>query len=117
MAREAAMSKFGNSIREARTELGMSLDDLATVIGVSKVYICDVERGLRKPFTQRRIPLVAKTLNLDPVELAKHAAIERGYVELTVVKQKPSKARLAAALSHGWDAIDEDAVNKLMGAL
>ena len=111
------MSKFGKSIREARNDMGMSLEDLAGVIGVSKVYVCDVERGKRKPFTQRRIPLVAETLNLDPVELAKQAAIERGHVELAVVKQRPSQARLAAALAHSWDAIDEDAVDKLIGAL
>ena len=111
------MSKFGTSIRDARNQLGMSLEDLSSVMGVSRVYICDVERGLRKPFAQRRIPKVAEILKLDPVELAKQAAIERGYVELAVVKQKPSKARLAAALAHRWNTIYEDAVNKLIGAL
>lgn len=111
------MSKFGSSIRTARTGLGMSLEDLASVMGVSRVYICDVERGLRKPFAQRRISKVAEILKLDPVELVKQAAIERGYVELAVVKQKPSKARLAAVLAHSWNTIDEDAVDKLIGAL
>lgn len=111
------MSKFGSSVRGARNGLGMSLEDLASLMGVSRVYICDVERGLRKPFAQKRIPRVAEILNLDPVELAKQAAIERGYVELAVVKQKPSKARLAAALADRWDAIEEDAVDRLIGAL
>ena len=111
------MSTFGEQVREARNGMGMSLESLARFMGVSKVFVCNVEKGHRKPFSPEKVQAVAAILKLDPMELANQAALERGYVRLEVVKQRPSKARLAAALAHHWDFLDEAAVDKLIGAL
>ena len=111
------MRTFGEQVREARNGMGMSQEVLAKFMGVSKVYVSNVEKGHRKPFSPERVHVVAEILKLDPMELANKAALERGYVRLEVVKQRPSKARLAAALAHHWDFLDEAAVDKLIGAL
>ena len=58
---------FGEKIREARSEKGISLTELAKQLGVTKVYVSDVERGRRAPFNLKRIRQVSEILDCDPL--------------------------------------------------
>jgi transcriptional regulator with XRE-family HTH domain len=93
---------FGEIIREARQNAGLSLAGLASQLGVTKVYVSDVERGLRKPFTQERIRDVASILSLDESELSWKAAGRREFVTLSTEGCSEAKLRLAGAISHYW---------------
>jgi transcriptional regulator with XRE-family HTH domain len=93
---------FGEIIREARQNAGLSLDGLASQLGVTKVYVSDVERGLRKPFTQERIRQVASILDLDPAELSWRAASKREFITLPTESCSETKLKLAGAISYYW---------------
>lgn len=45
---------YGQVIREARERAGMKQKDLAAKIGVSRAYLCQVERGSKGPFSKSR---------------------------------------------------------------
>ena len=63
------MSKIdGNKIREARKNLGLSQDALASELGVSKVTICWYENGERTPGLENFLKL-ADILHLSLDEL------------------------------------------------
>jgi len=110
---------FGEMIREARQNSGLSLSGLATQLGVTKVYVSDVERGLRKPFTQERIRSVAEILDLDVAELSWKAADEREFVLLPTEDCSGPKLRLAGAISQSWldmsDARAKSVLNVITG--
>ena len=96
---------FGEIIREARQGAGLSLEKLAGRLGVTKVYVSDVERGMRKPFTQPRIEKVASILGLDAEELSRAAAKRREYVTLPTDDCCDAKVRLAGSLGHVWSSM------------
>ena len=108
---------FGTVVRSGREARGLSLSAIAKALGVTKVYVSDVERGLRAPFTREKLEKVAEVLELDPVELHELAADHRGYVRLPYSAEDRDKNRLAAVLSHRWVEMDGDEVVKIMGAL
>lgn len=60
--------RFGDLIRKRRQEMGLSLEDLATVSGVGIRFVHELERG--KPTCQiGRAFVVAGLVGLDPVTL------------------------------------------------
>lgn len=64
---------FGELIRTSRRRLDKSLQDVADALGVSVVYVSEVERGKRPPFTQERLPALSRALELD-LDVLKAAA-------------------------------------------
>ena len=64
----ALMRQLGQSIRFQRDIRGMTQLSLALEAGLSKTYLCDVEKGRRNPsFTV--VCRIAKAMGLDPAEL------------------------------------------------
>jgi transcriptional regulator with XRE-family HTH domain len=61
----ASVAELGLALRAARRSSGVRLDDLATIAGVSKQFVSDVERG--KPTVQ--LGLVLKLLDEVGVRL------------------------------------------------
>ena len=43
--KEFDVLSFGNCLRAARTSLGVTQEDMASKLGVSKSMICDIEKG------------------------------------------------------------------------
>ena len=74
--------EFGERVREIRTERGLSITALADHLGVTKVYVSDVERGRRAPFSLTRIKQVSDVLGCDPFDLYLLAVRSRGHVVL-----------------------------------
>lgn len=62
-----AARKIGSRIRTARHELGISLEDLGELSGVSWTTIGKIERGASSP-TVESIVRIATALEIDPGE-------------------------------------------------
>lgn len=67
MKREVLI-KFGKKVREERTNLGLSQEELANRAGVHRTYIGMIERA-EKNITLENIEKVAKALKLNINEL------------------------------------------------
>ena len=86
--------RFGDALRRTRHDAEKTLGDVAKLLGVSVVYVSDVERGNRRPFGNERILKVARFVKTDPATLIAAADVERGVIEYDITKAKP----LAAAV-------------------
>jgi len=69
MKRETLI-KFGQKVREERTRLGLSQEDLATRAGVHRTYVGMIERA-EKNITLENIQKIARALGLKIHELTK----------------------------------------------
>ena len=68
--------RFGALVRARRREMGLSLEDLATVSGVGIRFVHELERG--KPTCQiGRAFVVAGLVGLDPVALLEQQQTSR----------------------------------------
>lgn len=69
----AFAQRFGDLVRRRRQEMGLTLEDLATVAGVGIRFVHELEKG--KPTCQiGRAFVVAGLVGLDPVTLLEQHA-------------------------------------------
>ena len=95
------MRRFGELLRDARRKADKTLGDVARMLGISVVYLSDVERGNRKPFTRDRILKIAAFLKTDPGDLLRAADQERGFIEYDISKATPLEASVVGGLVAG----------------
>lgn len=62
------VQRLGVKVRERRTALGLSQEELAFEAGMKRSYLSDLERGVRNP-TVRALGRLATALRLEPWEL------------------------------------------------
>ena len=93
--------RFGDALRRARQEAKRTLRDVARRLDVSVVYVSDVERGNRRPFSNERILKVAELLEADPDRLIKAAGVEKGVIEYDISEDKPLEASVVGDLVSG----------------
>lgn len=62
------VQRLGVKVRERRTALGLSQEELAFQAGMKRSYLSDLERGVRNP-TVRALGRLATALRLEPWEL------------------------------------------------
>jgi transcriptional regulator with XRE-family HTH domain len=93
--------RFGDLLRRLRRKANRTLGDVARVLGVSVVYLSDVERGNRKPLSHERTLKVAAFLEIDPSELMEAADRERGFIEYDIRKARPLEADVVGGLVAG----------------
>lgn len=93
--------RFGEALRRARREAGKRLSDVADLLTVSIVYVSDVERGNRRPFSNDRILTVARYLQTDPAPLIAAADQERGVIEYDITKARPLEVDVVGGLVSG----------------
>jgi transcriptional regulator with XRE-family HTH domain len=68
MTRAAILRRFGSTLRELRTDRGISQERLAELAGVDRNYIGQIERAERNPAVVN-IVRIAKALKVAPGEL------------------------------------------------
>lgn len=59
---------FGEFLTEKRKNRGVLMKDLADELGVSKVYLCDVEKGRKAAPKSEHLQIIAEQLNLSEEE-------------------------------------------------
>ena len=65
-----AHNNFGEFIAQKRIEMGITLRDMASRLGVTAPYLSDVEKDCRNPFDMDKLTLLATILQLSPEENA-----------------------------------------------
>ena len=93
--------RFGDTLRKNRQEAEKTLGDVARLLDVSVVYVSDVERGNRRPFSNKRILKIAKLLEADPKQLIAAADAEKGVIEYDISKPNSLEARVVGDLVNG----------------
>ena len=111
--------RFGNALRRARHNSKKTLGDIAKLLEVSVVYVSDVERGNRRPFTNERILKIAKFVDTNPAPLIAAADVERGVIEYDIRKAKPLEASVVGGLVSGLarGGVTEDQLEKISDIL
>ena len=71
---------FGSLLRQLREEKRLRQADIAVAIGVSTVYICDIEKDRRNPPSYRKLQQIAVKLELTEESLQSYS-IWRGKHE------------------------------------
>ena len=107
--------RFGDALRKRRRDAGKTLSDVAGVLGVSVVYLSDVERGNRRPLDSDRIIRIAKFLKTDAAPLINAADRERGVIEYDISKAGPLEADVVGGLVSGLarGGVSEDQLKKI----
>ena len=108
---------FGPFLRSIREKLGKTMRQVADLLGVSVVYISDIERGRRNPPSEDMIKAIAKFFQMPPDALLKKAAEDRGKVELGLKGTTPKVSEAALVLARKWPSMTEekaDAIIKLL---
>lgn len=79
---------FGSLLRQLREEKRLRQADVANTIGVSTVYICDIEKDRRNPPSYKKLQQIAKKLELTEektTELFDLAGQARGEVAPDII--------------------------------
>lgn len=107
--------RFGDTLRRTRQNAKKTLGDIARLLDVSVVYVSDVERGNRRPFSNERILKIAGFLNADPAPLIAAADIEKGVIEYDISEDKPLEARVVGDLVSGLarGGVTEDQLKRI----
>ena len=93
--------RFGEGLRKTRRNAEKTLRDVAKLLDVSVVYVSDVERSNRRPFSNDRILKIARFVKTDPAPLIAAAIVERGVIEYDITKAKPLEAAVVGGLVSG----------------
>lgn len=111
--------RFGDALRRTRQDAERTLGDVAKLLDISVVYVSDVERGNRRPFSNERILKVAKFLKTDPAPLITAADVERGVIEYDITKAKPLEAEVVGDLVSGLarGGVTDDQLQKIRNIL
>ena len=107
--------RFGDALRKARRNAEKTLGDVAKLLDVSVVYVSDVERGNRRPFSNERILKIATFVRADPTPLIAAAVAERGIIEYDITKARPLEIAVVEGLVSGLarGGVTDDQLKKI----
>ncbi len=107
---------FGTYLRDRRNAAELSLREVADRLGISHVYLSEVERGVRPPFTQDRwANLAAAIPGITLDDLQKKFATSRP-IQLDLTDAPPDYQDLGLALARRIQKqnLDEDEMRTLL---
>ncbi len=96
---------FGALLRDIRVRLGLSLKQVADVLGVTPVYVSDIERGNRAPLGTDKILALSDVPGLTPVDIENlmlAATSQRGAVQMTVPDNRDAQVALSGMARGGF---------------
>ncbi|MDA3812359.1 MAG: helix-turn-helix transcriptional regulator [Spirochaetaceae bacterium] len=67
--------KLSELMRSERIKQGMTLDVASEKVGISKVYLSDIERGKKRPLKKETLEKLAIGFKINPI-IVKQAALE-----------------------------------------
>ena len=92
---------FGSLLRQLREEKRLRQADIANAIGVSTVYICDIEKDRRNPPAYKNLQLIAGKLELTEektAELFDLAGQARGEVAPDIIEYLVANPAVQASI-------------------
>lgn len=92
---------FGSLLRQLRVEKKLRQADIAVAIGVSTVYICDIEKDRRNPPSYTKLQLIAGILELTEektAELFDLAGQARGEVAPDIIAYLVANPAIQASI-------------------
>lgn len=92
---------FGSLLRQLRVEKKLRQADIAVAIGVSTVYICDIEKDRRNPPSYTKLQLIAGKLELTEektAELFDLAGQARGEVAPDIIAYLVANPAIQASI-------------------
>ena len=99
-------NRFGSYLRHARVASGRSLREVADAIGISHVYLGEVERGVRGPLMESHWDaLLAAIPGLTRAELTRASQVSRA-LQLDLSKAPSRYQDLALALARRFKRRD-----------
>lgn len=100
----AAQRRLGRFLRTARIKRTLSLQDVASPLGYSRQFVCDLERGLRVTADVRLWIQLAYLLECDSRELLTLAWQARGALTLPAMPKEHSETGkfIAAIAAASW---------------
>ena len=90
---------FGRYLRHARTSARLSLRAVADKLGVTHVYLGEVERGVRGPLKRSYFSKLAKIISGVTVKALEHHADRSRSVQLSIEDAPPQYQDLALSLA------------------
>lgn len=107
--------RFADLLRELRVKRRVGLRALSQAVGLSPVYLSDLERGHRRPPAPAVIGRIAAGLGVDPRPLLRAALAERESIELPLSGEgRGAKQREAAlALLRHWDELSDEELDQI----
>lgn len=104
---------FGDLIRASRRRLGKSLQEVADEIGVTPVYVSEVERGKRPPFITERLAKLSRALKLDFESLLRKAWEEKKMIDFDPTSSDKQIEALMTLARGGLSEEQLDAILKI----
>lgn len=111
------MPEFGATIRKIREQLRKTLASVAADMGVSVVYLSDIERGRRSPPLGEKLQKLSASLQLNPQEVEEWAHKERQRVELNLNNRTEVASNAAIMLARRWDSLSDDEASQILKIL
>ena len=100
-------SALGGWIRERRSTQGVSQRELADRAGMSRSYLCDLERGRGKQPSMNVLQALARALGEDPDELLRQAGlIQRPPDRGDDLQERRMLAIFRSLSDQGQDAVE-----------
>jgi transcriptional regulator with XRE-family HTH domain len=99
---------FGERLRALRQKAGKSLRQLGSEVGVSAVYLSDIETGRRPPPPRARIEALAAALAVPDAELHLAALESAGTVTIDASRVSPKGREVLARLARGERLTDRN---------
>jgi transcriptional regulator with XRE-family HTH domain len=86
-------------LKEMRSNAGMTLDDLASLVGMSRSYVSEIENG-RKQINGRRLEQFAKAFGVRPQDLLDDGGLPADILDHLNVLLKLAPENRVAVVRH-----------------
>ncbi len=80
LSRSAALKKLGNTLRTLRKQAGYTIDELATIVGISAKTLARIEKA-ESSVTVNKLFVLADALEIAPDELIRRVTHPNGSSE------------------------------------
>ena len=109
-------TRFGQLIREARRSARVTLQEAAELLGVSAVYVSEVELSKRPPFSIGRIRRLGVRYGVSDWPLIESAISERGTFEIQGSSPSPVQLRALSGMARGELSEDQwEQISRIVG--
>jgi transcriptional regulator with XRE-family HTH domain len=107
--------RFRKLARQRRLEQGMTIQSVANALGLTAVYVSDIERGNRNAPSPDKARVWANAIGGDPDQFEDAARLDRKVVEIPLEERQADGQRndFLLALARLWDGLDGDEIRQM----